>query len=159
VRWLIDTQLPVALARWLQARGEDAVHVLDLGQGQTGDRDIWETAIAENRIVISKDEDFFLLATRPGDSGRLLWLRVGNCRKPALLTTMDQAWPAVEAAFLGDKTSLRFGNRSVISSLDRPLASFAWRPTMRHGIPAFVELVNVAQGTVGFAMAGFILRR
>ena len=35
-------------------------------------------AIAENRIEISKDEDFFILATRPGDFGRLLWLRVGN---------------------------------------------------------------------------------
>jgi predicted nuclease of predicted toxin-antitoxin system len=104
VRWLIDNQLPVALARWLQARGEDAVHVLDRSQGQTGDRDIWETAIAENRIVISKDGDFFILATRPGDFGRLLWLRVGNCRKQTLLAAMDQAWPAIEGAFLSGQT-------------------------------------------------------
>jgi predicted nuclease of predicted toxin-antitoxin system len=101
---LIENQLPVAVARWLQARGEDAVHAIDRGLGQTSDRDIWETAIAENRIVMSKDEDFFILATRPGDPGRLLWLRVGNCRKQTLLATLDRAWSAIEEAFFQGQT-------------------------------------------------------
>jgi len=48
------------------------VHVLDIGQGQTEDRELWSRALAEGRIVVSKDEDFFVLATRPNDPGRLL---------------------------------------------------------------------------------------
>jgi predicted nuclease of predicted toxin-antitoxin system len=56
-------------------------------------------AIAENRIVVSKDEGFFILATRPNDLGRLLWLRVGNCRTQALLMTLGQVLPAIEQAF------------------------------------------------------------
>lgn len=33
MRFLVDAQLPPALARWLTERGHDAVHVLDLGLG------------------------------------------------------------------------------------------------------------------------------
>ena len=82
----------------MQSRGLDAVHVLDLGLGQANDWSIWEIALNEGRIVVSKDEDFFILAGRPGDAGRLLWLRLGNCRKAALLSTLT--WPSIESAFL-----------------------------------------------------------
>ncbi len=99
MKFLVDNQLPSALARWLSARGYDAVHVLDRDQGQTDDRGLWSLAITENRIVVSKDEDFFILATRPGDAGQLLWLRLGNCRKQTLLTALETAWSAIEAAF------------------------------------------------------------
>ena len=99
MKFLVDNQLPLALARWLTARGHDAEHVLDRGEGQTDDRQLWQEAIAENRIVISKDEDFFILATRPDDAGHLLWLRVGNCRTQALLAALHQSWPAIEQAF------------------------------------------------------------
>ncbi|MFN0080179.1 MAG: DUF5615 family PIN-like protein [Prosthecobacter sp.] len=96
MKFLVDNQLPAALARWLSDKEHDAVHVLDRGQGQTDDRRIWSDAITENRIVVSKDEDFFILATRPNDAGRLLWLRLGNCRTQHLLTKLEQAWPAIE---------------------------------------------------------------
>jgi hypothetical protein len=31
VKFLSDNQLPAALARWLTAKGHDAVHVVDIG--------------------------------------------------------------------------------------------------------------------------------
>ena len=99
MKFLVDNQLPKALAVWLTEQGHDAVHVLDRDQGQTDDRLIWTEAIAESRIVVSKDEDFFILATRPTDTGRRLWLRVGNCRTQALLATLASLLPAIEQAF------------------------------------------------------------
>ena len=99
MKFPVDNQLPKALARWLTGSGHDAVHVLDRGQGQTDDRQIWAEAIAEGRIVVSKDEDFFILATRPEDAGHLLWLRIGNCRTQALLTSLEASLPAILQAF------------------------------------------------------------
>jgi len=49
--------------------------------------------------VVSKDEDFFLLANRSEDVGRLLWLRVGNCRTNVLLSMLSHTMPAIEEAF------------------------------------------------------------
>jgi predicted nuclease of predicted toxin-antitoxin system len=99
MKLLVDAQLPGTLARWLRGRGCDAVHLLDCGMAQADDRTIWKKAIDEERIVISKDEDFFILATRNGDNGRLLWLRMGNCRTTDLLTRLNRDWSAVESAF------------------------------------------------------------
>lgn len=104
MKFLVDNQLPAALARWLVGRGHDALHVLDRDWAQSTDRQIWQEALAEERIVISKDEDFFILATRPGDQGRLLWIRLGNCRTDALLIALESAWPDIEAAFQSGQT-------------------------------------------------------
>jgi len=50
---------------------------------------------AEQRILVSKDEDFLILAARPGDQGRLVWVRLGNCRNPALLASFDRSRQAL----------------------------------------------------------------
>ena len=97
----MDNQLPVALARWLAAQGADAVHVLDIGFDGTPDTEIWTRAIGEERILVSKDEDFLHLANRVGDMGRLLWVRVGNCRTPALLARFAVEWARIQLAFAG----------------------------------------------------------
>jgi predicted nuclease of predicted toxin-antitoxin system len=86
VKFLVDNQLPVALARWLSAQGHEARHVLELGLEETPDY-----------VVVSKDEDFFHLATR-ATQGKLVWVRRPNCRKQALLAAFASALPAVEQA-------------------------------------------------------------
>ena len=96
---MVDNQLPTALARALAAQGYDACHVLDLGMGQATDRLIWSEAISQQRIVISKDEDFLFLATRLEDSGRLLWLRLGNTRKAELLGAILPRMAEVDTLF------------------------------------------------------------
>jgi predicted nuclease of predicted toxin-antitoxin system len=99
VKWLIDAQLPRALAQWLREKGHDAVHVVGLGLAEELDRGLWHYALQEGRIVVSKDEDFFILATRPHDKGRLLWIRLGNLRTQALITQLEKALPTIEGFF------------------------------------------------------------
>lgn len=55
MKFIVDNQLPAALARWLSARGEDAVHVPYLALDHHPDADIWARASAEGCIVVSKD--------------------------------------------------------------------------------------------------------
>ena len=103
MKFLVDVQLPGTLARWLRGRDCDAVHALERDLGRADDLALWQLAQEEDRIMISKDEDFFILAMRPKDSGRLLWLRVGNCRTAALLTLLNRQWPAIVQAFESDQ--------------------------------------------------------
>lgn len=49
--------------------------------------------------MVSKDEDFFIWAMRPGDDGRLLWLRMGNCRTADLLSLPNRRWSEIVQAF------------------------------------------------------------
>lgn len=101
MKFLVDAQLPKTLARWLRGREYDAEHVLEREMGQTDDLSIWNTSVKEGRILISKDEDFFIFATRPADEGNLLWLRMGNRRTQDLLTKLNLNWVLIEAAFAG----------------------------------------------------------
>ena len=75
--------------------------MLDFGFEATPDTEIWTRAIRDGRIVVSKDEDFLHLANRVGDTGSLPWVRVGNCRTPALLGRFATEWARIQQAFAG----------------------------------------------------------
>ncbi len=95
MKFLVDNQLPAALARFLEASGFEAAHVYDLGLDLAVDRDIWEYATANRFTVISKDDDFFHLATLDVSGPPLVWVRLGNCRKMVLLTKFNEYLPKI----------------------------------------------------------------
>ncbi len=80
----MDQQLPPVLARFLREQGHEAFHSRQLGLSESSDSSIWAHAARNDFVVISKDEDFLYLAHRPGDQGRLIWVRLGNCRTKTL---------------------------------------------------------------------------
>jgi len=93
VKFLVDNQLPSALARFLTDLGAEAIHVLDLGLAQSGDAELWSFAVKNKFILISKDHDFLHFLDRTAPDGQLIWVRVGNCRRQALLEVMERVWP------------------------------------------------------------------
>ena len=99
MRFLVDNQLPPSLARWLRDRGHDAEHVFESGLHLLDDRALWARALASDRIVVSKDEDVLYLSNQPGDGGRFLWVRLGNCRNDALIAAFSSSFDRIVAAF------------------------------------------------------------
>ena len=85
MKFVIDHQLPPALARFLEAQGHVANHVRELGLTASDDTTIWRHVVANESVVVSKDEDFFFLASSPNAAARLVWVRMGNCRTQFLL--------------------------------------------------------------------------
>jgi predicted nuclease of predicted toxin-antitoxin system len=104
VKFLVDNQLPAALARFIAARGHESSHVLELRLAQATDGEICRRAELDEMILVSKDEDFFHLAVRSGATLRLIWVRMGNCRKRALLSSFERAWPRImDSLAAGDR--------------------------------------------------------
>ena len=101
MKFLVDNQLPAALARWLAARGLDACHVADVGLEEASDQHIWDYAVAQNRVLISKDEDFFHLSRTTCPTLQLVWVRLGNCRKQVLLSSFEAHWELISACLEG----------------------------------------------------------
>jgi predicted nuclease of predicted toxin-antitoxin system len=79
VKFLVDAQLPRRIAGWFTAAGCDAIHTLDLPDGnRTTDQQVIEAADREQRVVVTKDADFVdshILHARPA---RLLLISTGN---------------------------------------------------------------------------------
>lgn len=60
MRFLVDAQLPPALARWLTSQGQKAEHVMDLDLHRASDPEIWRFAEATSAVIVTKDEYFAL---------------------------------------------------------------------------------------------------
>ena len=73
MKYLVDNQLPSALARFLASRGIEAFHVADLNLDMASDIEIWTYAKENDFVVISKDQDFLNFATKSKD-GKLIWV-------------------------------------------------------------------------------------
>jgi predicted nuclease of predicted toxin-antitoxin system len=95
--FLVDNQLPIALARFLASRGVECQHVIDLDLGGASDAAIWRYANRNDGVVISKDEDFLYMANIPSAKARLIWVRFGNCRTKTLLAGVERLWSRIEA--------------------------------------------------------------
>lgn len=93
MKFLVDNQLPSALARFLTDMGTEAAHVLDLGLAQSGDAELWSFAVENKFVLISKDYDFLHFLERTAPDGQLIWVRIGNCRRQALLEVVALVWP------------------------------------------------------------------
>ena len=58
MRFLVDAQLPPALARRLEAWGHVAEHVADVGMAAAPDHRVREYAAGIGAVIVTKDEDF-----------------------------------------------------------------------------------------------------
>jgi predicted nuclease of predicted toxin-antitoxin system len=76
VKFVIDAHLPPGLGVLLRNAGHDVVHTLQLlAQNNTPDRVLNELSVAESRVVITKDSDFFY-------SHLLLWAALEPFARP-----------------------------------------------------------------------------
>ena len=100
MRFIVDAQLPPALADFLRGKGHDAVALRDIGLRDADDRDIWARAEAENAIIITKDEDFAQIAGARNQGPAIVWVRSGNLLKRVLLVQFEAAWTDIERHLL-----------------------------------------------------------
>lgn len=85
MRFVVDAQLPVALARWISRQGYVAEHVLDLAMAESSDRVIWAYALSCNAVIVTKDQDFPARRASELVGPPSVWLRCGNTRRHELL--------------------------------------------------------------------------
>nr|WP_294507784.1 DUF5615 family PIN-like protein [uncultured Rhodopila sp.] len=98
MKFLVDAQLPPALARWLTAKGLPAEHVGDSGMQASPDAAIWEYALREGAAIVTKDEDFAQRKHMAETGPVVVWIRLPNTRRRDLLVWFDAVLPDVLAA-------------------------------------------------------------
>ena len=81
MRFLLDVNRPPAFADRLNAEDHDAVHVLAAGYGNLSDREIFERAAADKRVVVTFDLDFGEIVGANKDPGSgVILLRLKRAR-------------------------------------------------------------------------------
>ncbi len=95
VRFVLDAQLPPALARALREAGYDVRAVRELGLRDAEDPEIWDYALANQATIVTKDQDFAecLMLRRPAPV--VVWLRIGNTSNRALVNWLLPLWSEI----------------------------------------------------------------
>ena len=116
MRFLVDAQLPPALARWLVEQGHEAEHVHDIGLAGASDRAIWDEAVRRDAVIVSKDEDFVSLRTLLPEGPALIWVRVGNTTRRMLITWFEALQPEIERQRLEGEKLIEVASGSGVPS-------------------------------------------
>jgi predicted nuclease of predicted toxin-antitoxin system len=80
VKFLIDANLPPALANWLVQSGHEARHVDNVIPPPALDEAVWSLARERSFVIVSKDVDFVHLSGAQTDQidPQVVWVRCGN---------------------------------------------------------------------------------
>lgn len=97
MRWIVDAQLPPALAVLLRQRGHEAEHVEEAGLRHSDDSAIWQRALERGAVIVTKDEDFPSRAWVSRIAPPIVWLRIGNASRRTLLAWLEPFLPDIEA--------------------------------------------------------------
>lgn len=101
MKLLVAAQLPRRLATHLQSLGHDALHTLDLPNGnRTTDTELNQLSLADQPILITKDADFVNSFLLQGQPFKLLLVATGNISNGELMSLFDQHLPALASVFV-----------------------------------------------------------
>ena len=86
MKFLVDAQLLRRLALWLQQRGHDVIHTLNLAQqNRTPDALLLARANQDDRVLVTKDTDFEITRELGRGPPKLLLITTGNIHNNELL--------------------------------------------------------------------------
>ena len=99
MKFLIDAHLPPSLRAVFEAAGHDALHTLDLpDRNASRDGKLNEVSMAELRVVITKDTDFYHSHLLQGRPWKLVLVRTGNLGLHATKRMFESHLPAIVTA-------------------------------------------------------------
>ncbi len=91
MKFIIDAQLPQKFAILLGEKGFDAIHTSELpNKNATTDSEINELSLKENRIVITKDSDFYNRYLVKSEPFKLIIVSTGNISNKDLLVLIEK---------------------------------------------------------------------
>lgn len=88
------------MAASLTVRGHDAIHTLDLPRRNlSSDTDVCAIADSEDRVVVTKDDDFVRTLLVQDTPQRLLLVATGNISNYDLIALFDKSLVLIERGF------------------------------------------------------------
>jgi predicted nuclease of predicted toxin-antitoxin system len=116
LKFIVDTQLPPLLAKYLHQKGYDAVHTTHFLDGHLlQDEQITIIAIAESRIVVTKDSDFLDHYMLHGVPPNVLLLQFGNVSNKELLTMFEANFVQITTEFENGAEVVLFNKLKIVT--------------------------------------------
>lgn len=106
MKLLFDNNLSVLLPDAVATFFPGSKHVADLALEQLSDHQIWQFAKAHHFTIVTKDKDFYHLATSKGSPPKVVWITIGNCTNRQLISLVTGAAEAISLFMQSNKDLL-----------------------------------------------------
>ena len=114
MKFIVDAQLPRRVTKWLSESGYDAIHTLYLpAQNATQDNQIIALSMSQQRVVVTKDRDFYNAYVLQNVPYKILMITTGNITNNALILLLEQNFEQI-IALLNDNNVVEMNNYSII---------------------------------------------
>ena len=98
--FILDAHIPPSLCKMILERGHSAIHTKNLPDGNdTTDTEIRKIADKENKIVITKDTDFYHSHLILASPQKLLLVKTGNLRMEEFIKLFDKYLDVIVKTF------------------------------------------------------------
>ncbi len=88
MKLLLDENLSRRALPFLQGTFPGSAQVALLGMENADDRAIWNHAKDNDFVIVTKDSDFFEMASVYGQPPQIVWLKIGNQSKAATINAL-----------------------------------------------------------------------
>ena len=106
MRLLLDQNLSPRLVDALAELFPRSAHVRDVDLASADDTTVWEYALENGFVIVSKDADFHQRSFLSGPPPKVIWIRLGNCTTDAIAHLLRQE--ASEIHSFGDDPHAAF---------------------------------------------------
>jgi len=101
MRFLADMGVSLRVVEWLRSQGHEVTHLAELGLQRLPDREVFQRATRERRIVLTFDLDFGeLVALSPDPTTSVVVFRLHNARAANVIQRLHEVLERSAAALL-----------------------------------------------------------
>ncbi len=93
---LYDANLPPTLVSHLSEIYPNCIHVDSINL-RLSDEQIWQIALKENLIIVTKDNDFTKIMERKGFPPKIIQIKRGNCKTTTLIELLKENLRAIHS--------------------------------------------------------------
>lgn len=105
MKLLLDHNLSPRLVAKLTAAFPDTIHVRDVDLEAASDKAVWDFALGNDCVIVSKDSDFHQLAFLQGPPPKVIWIRLGNCSTSEIEALLLQSAEQIRAFILDEESA------------------------------------------------------
>lgn len=98
MKLLLDENLSRRIVPFLQSAYPGTSQVVLLGMESASDREIWQTAKDNDFVIVTRDADFEELSVVLGQPPKIIWLKVKNQSRAAILKILIDNLIAIDEA-------------------------------------------------------------
>jgi predicted nuclease of predicted toxin-antitoxin system len=110
-RLLFDENLPPGPVADLADMYPDSVHVRDLALPSASDAAIWPRASTDGFVIVTKDDDFRQRSFLYGAPPKVIWVRLGHCRRSEVADVLRHRVSDVQQFVANTQSALSVLNR------------------------------------------------